>query len=350
MARKLQEEEEESIAKLKKEKSQLQKDEELAKKLHAQEMAELAKEEAAAKAKQLRSKKAAKNPSKAQVARDKRRMIVTFLKSTLNVSVQRLQKMNEKALEELYNKEKKTLQGDSKKGVEEEIDEAQIDQIRKDTEVAQPRREGMENVQQVTAPAKKGIKRMKMKASKPGPHSKKLKRTEEAEIEKVQEEEKIEKEAAKKGEEEHNQEAQPHGESSTATDVESLQGLIIHTDDQEKVVDAVPLQSKPPQIVDWFITDEGLRKVYTFFRANKSFFSYSTFLRVMKIISRDDLDDIIRIGVQKYVVLDDIDNLMMKMAMEHLHVLLDTEVGKQLRERRPDALTRVWELFENCGV
>ena len=45
--------------------------------------------------------------------------------------------MNEKALEELYNKEKKTLQGDSEKGVEEEIDEAQIDQIRKDAEVAQ---------------------------------------------------------------------------------------------------------------------------------------------------------------------------------------------------------------------
>ena len=59
------------------------------------------------------------------------------------------------------------------------------------------------------------------------------------------------------------------------------------------------------------------------------------------MISRDDLNDIIRIGVQKYVVLDDIDNLMMKMAMEHLHVLLDTEVGKQLRERRPDALIRV---------
>ena len=57
-----------------------------------------------------------------------------------------------------------------------------------------------------------------MKASKPGPLSKKLKRTEEAEKEKVQEEEKIEKEAAQKGEEEQNQEAQPHGESITATD------------------------------------------------------------------------------------------------------------------------------------
>ena len=131
---------------------------------------------------------------------------------------------------------------------------------------------------------------MKIKASKPSPLSKKLKRTEEVEKEMVQEEEKIEKEAEKKGEEERHQEtqkkgeeeqhkeAQPNGESSTATYVESLQALIIHIDDQEKAVDVVPLQSKPPQIVDWFIIDEGLRKVYTFVRADKSSFSYSTFL------------------------------------------------------------------------
>ena len=41
---------------------------------------------------------------------------------------------------------------------------------------------------------------------------------------------------------------------------------------------------------------------------------------------------------------------MIKMAMEHLHVLVDTNVGKQLRERRSDALIRAWELYENCGV
>ena len=94
------------------------------------------------------------------------------------------------------------------------------------------------------------------------------------------------------------------------------------------MVDAVPLQVKSPQIVDWFITDEGLRKVYTFVRADKSSFSYSTWLRVMKVISRDDLNDIISIGVQKYAILANIDELMIKMAMEHLHVLLDTDIGK----------------------
>ena len=68
--------------------------------------------------------------------------------------------------------------------------------------------------------------------------------------------------------------------------------------------------------------------MYTFVRDDKSSFSCSTFFRVIKVISRDDLDDIIRIGVQKYVVLAAIDDLMIKMAMEHLHVLLDTDVGK----------------------
>jgi len=64
LARKLQEEEEVPLVKLNTEKTLLQKDEELAKKLHAQEMVALAEEEAAAKAKQLKSKKAAKKPTK----------------------------------------------------------------------------------------------------------------------------------------------------------------------------------------------------------------------------------------------------------------------------------------------
>ena len=173
-------------------------------------MAKLAKEEAAAMAKQLRSKKGARNPSKAQVARDKRRMMVTFLKSALNVNVQRLQKMNDKALEDLYNKEKKTLQGE---GEEEEIDEAQIDHIRKDAELAQQVQEGLE-----TVPAQKGIKRIKKKASKP---AKRLKRTKDVEQEKEQVEEHHE-ETQKEGEGEQHIEAQPYGESSAATDVEGL--------------------------------------------------------------------------------------------------------------------------------
>ena len=137
-------------------------------------------------------------------------MMVTFLKSPLNVSVQRLQKMNDKALEDLYNKEQKTLQG---KGEEEEIDEAQIDQIRKDVEQAQQVQERLKAV-----PAQRGIKRRKMMASKP---VKRLKRTEDAEQGKEQVEEQ------KEGEEELHSEAQPHGKSSAATDVGSLQALII---------------------------------------------------------------------------------------------------------------------------
>jgi hypothetical protein len=245
--------------------------------------------------------------------------------------------MNDKALEELYNKEQQTLQG---KGEEEEIDEAQIDQIRKDAEQAQQVQEQMKAV-----PAQSGIKRRKAMASKP---AKRLKRTEDAEHGKEQVEEQ------KEGEEDVggslHSEAQPHGKSSAATDVGSLQALIIHTEDPEEVVDAIPLRAKLPQIVDWFVTDEGLRKVYTFVRADKSSFAYSTWLRVIKEISRDDLNDIISIGVKKYADLANIDVVLIKMAMEHLHVLLDTDIGKQLRERRPDTLIMRWELYENCGV
>ena len=65
------------------------------------------------------------------------------------------------------------------------------------------------------------------------------------------------------------------------------------------MVHVVPLNVKPPQIVDWFTTNEALKHVYTFVRAEKSSLSCSTVLSVIKTITRDVLDDILKVGMRK---------------------------------------------------
>jgi len=102
-----------------KRKSQIQLDEELAKKLYEEELAQVEAEKAAATLKKQRAQMKRK-PSTKEITKDERIKKITFLKSALNVNVKMLTKMNYKNLEDLYKKEMKTLQGDSER--REEID------------------------------------------------------------------------------------------------------------------------------------------------------------------------------------------------------------------------------------
>jgi hypothetical protein len=103
-------------------------------------------------------------------------------------------------------------------------------------------------------------------------------------------------------------------------------------------VDATHLQSKPPQIVDWFVENEDLKSAYKFVRVDKSFFTCITFHSAIKNISRDDLVDIVQVGLDKYRVnqVDDfkkIDDVLIRIAMESIHVLMDTDQGQTLRAK-----------------
>ena len=362
---------------LEEEEKQIQIDEELARRMQAEEEAEAEAEKAAAIAKQMRARKAAKRPSPAQVRREERRKMITFLRNSMNVSAQRLQKMSDKTLKNLYVKEKRTLdqgtekvqeaavekeqqaeesekvQQESEKVQEEEetekeqgneaednaekekvieeideaeIDEAEIDKLRKEAEKAakeDQKEEDTEMPQQEETVPVKTFKRKKLKA-KSGPYSKKLKQSEKAQSQAEQKEQ------------------QQQEESS----------LMIVLFKPEKPVDAVPLQAKSPQIIDWYtiIDDETEKQYYAVIRKDESTFAYPTWSRMIKTISRDDLEDIIRIGQTKYPVLSDITDVGIKLAMESIHVMMDTADGKRLRMRKPGVLLLRWALHDNCGL
>ena len=355
---------------MKKKKSQLQLDEELARKMQEEELAQLeAEREAVERKKKMAQTK--RKPSITKVKQDKRRRMVTFLKSALNVNAKMLTSMSFKNLEDLYKKEMKNLQGDTERRDElerklkaqhdvqkpfpEQEEEREKDvgkqaqgddeQTRQDAELAKKLQEELDrNVQtektttdspsneeqtkaatsQSPTPERQIFKRKKMTAKR-GPRTKKAKAE-------------SEKEEATKEEQEGNQEENPLA-------------MVVNTS-----VDATPLQSqaptqpRKPKIVKWFITDEGLKHVYTFVREDTSTFWASTFARVIKIVTRDELEDIIRIGMTLYNEQPSKHHLMIRMAVEQINIMLDTEWGKKLRMLLPHAVLMKWELFENCGV
>ena len=104
----------ETESQLKKKKTQLQIDEELAKKLQEEELAQAEAEREAADLKKKMAQTKRK-PSITKVKQDERRKMVTFLKSALNVNVKMLTSMSFKNLEDLYKKEMKPLQGDTER-------------------------------------------------------------------------------------------------------------------------------------------------------------------------------------------------------------------------------------------
>ena len=71
---------------------------------------------------------------------------------------------------------------------------------------------------------------------------------------------------------------------------------------------------------------------------------------MIKTVTRDDLEDVIRIGMTLYNEQPSQHHLLIQIAVEQINIMLDTEWGKKLRMVLPHAVLRKWELFENCGV
>ncbi|GKA09430.1 hypothetical protein Tco_0688761 [Tanacetum coccineum] len=64
-------------------------------------------------------------------------------------------------------------------------------------------------------------------------------------------------------------------------------------DEEEVVVDAIPLATKPPSIVDYKIIKEGKISYYQIIRADGSSKRYSTFIQMLRSFDREDLETII---------------------------------------------------------
>ncbi|GJR41005.1 hypothetical protein Tco_1216689 [Tanacetum coccineum] len=70
-----------------------------------------------------------------------------------------------------------------------------------------------------------------------------------------------------------------------------LQSLINVIPDEEEVsVDAIPLVTKPPSIIDWKIVKEGKISYYQIIRADGSSRRYSAFIQMLRSFDKEDLE------------------------------------------------------------
>ncbi|GJV67915.1 hypothetical protein Tco_1483424 [Tanacetum coccineum] len=84
-------------------------------------------------------------------------------------------------------------------------------------------------------------------------------------------------------------------------EIVELQSLVeVIPDEEEVAVDAIPLATKPPSIVDWKILKEGKISYFQIIRADGSLKRYSAFIQMLKSFDREDLKTLWRLVKAKH--------------------------------------------------
>ncbi|GKA30951.1 putative reverse transcriptase domain-containing protein [Tanacetum coccineum] len=87
-------------------------------------------------------------------------------------------------------------------------------------------------------------------------------------------------------------------EDKETAELQSLMKVI--PDEEEVAVDAIPLATKPPSIVDWKILKEGKISYYQIIRADGSSKRYSAFIQMLRSFDREDLETLWKLVKAKH--------------------------------------------------
>ncbi|GJX19616.1 hypothetical protein Tco_0222293 [Tanacetum coccineum] len=87
-------------------------------------------------------------------------------------------------------------------------------------------------------------------------------------------------------------------EDKETTELQSLMKII--PDEEEVAIDAIPLATKPPSIVDWKILKEGKISYFQIIRADGSSKRYSAFIQMLKSFDREDLETLWKLVKAKH--------------------------------------------------
>ncbi|GJW89351.1 hypothetical protein Tco_0164691, partial [Tanacetum coccineum] len=99
----------------------------------------------------------------------------------------------------------------------------------------------------------------------------------------------LEQEAAKKEKIDDDQEE---------AEMKKLMEIVL--DEEEIAVDAIPLATKPPIIVEWKIIKEGKMRYYQLIRADGSSKRYSLMIQMLQNIDREDLETLWKLVKDKH--------------------------------------------------
>ncbi|GJS63024.1 copia protein [Tanacetum coccineum] len=107
-------------------------------------------------------------------------------------------------------------------------------------------------------------------------------------------------ESSKRQRIEDDKETDEHEEAKEDDEAEMKKHMEVVQDDEEIAIDAIPLATKPPIIVEYKIVKEGQKGFYHLIRADGSSNRYSSMIRMLQNISREDLETLWKLVKTKH--------------------------------------------------
>ncbi|GKC49842.1 hypothetical protein Tco_1072587 [Tanacetum coccineum] len=132
-------------------------------------------------------------------------------------------------------------------------------------------------------------------------------------------------------------------------EAEMKKHMEIVVDEEEIAVDAIPLATKPPIIVDWKIIKEGKMGYFQLIRADGSSRRYSSMIKMLQNIDREDLETLWKLVKAKH------GNTRPEEAYERvlwgdLKVMFEPDVESKVWRNLQGYNVTVWKLFSSSGV
>ncbi|GJX28662.1 hypothetical protein Tco_0236741 [Tanacetum coccineum] len=124
---------------------------------------------------------------------------------------------------------------------------------------------------------------------------------------------------------------------------------VIPDDGDDVTIDAIPLSTKSPTIVDWKIHKEGKKSYYQIIRADGSSKMYRVFSQMLKSFDRQDLEDLYKLVKAKYGSTRPVEDLDL-ILYRYLKTMFGPHVKDQVWKNQDDNKVLDWKLYDSCRV
>ncbi|GJT06558.1 hypothetical protein Tco_0841020 [Tanacetum coccineum] len=153
------------------------------------------------------------------------------------------------------------------------------------------------------------------------------------------------KESSKKQKVEEEQESEEVDEDNEV----ELKKLLVIKKDEDIAIDAIPLATKLPVIIDYKLHKEGMLVHYQLIRADGSSKRYSSMIRMLQGIDREDLEALWRIVKAKYGDTRP-ENDFERVLYGDLKVMFEPDIKSDVWRMLQGYRVTIWKLIDSSGV
>ncbi|GKE08195.1 hypothetical protein Tco_1411746 [Tanacetum coccineum] len=123
----------------------------------------------------------------------------------------------------------------------------------------------------------------------------------------------------------------------------------IFPDEEEVAIDAIPLATKNPSIVDYKIIKEGKISYYQTIRVDGSLKRYSAFIQMLRSFNREDLETLWKLVKAKHGSTRPEEGYQ-RVLWGDLKIMFEHHVEDLVWRNLQGNKVLVWKLFDSCGV